>query len=248
MRSHSSGVTSCRSFPSIPIPALLIRMSQRLCRWATASPNWATAEAFIRSQWKTDAAPPASTISSHTWFSLAALRATSSTCAPMEARRRAMASPTPRAAPVTTATCDFSSFMMYLFMRQPARWPSHTIAFTKSKKSAHCPYQVSLKLPVAVLGDHQFQLAHPRLQSARLVAVAPAAPHFVALVALGAKKTGHLSFKNLLHRALNQIAEKIFPAQALLPSRHNLNTLSLASHLGLFLTNVVLVNNILRNR
>jgi hypothetical protein len=45
-----------------------------------------------------------------------------------------------------------------------------------------------------------------------------------------------------------QFAEKVFPAQSLLPSRQNLNTLSLASHLGLLLTNVVLVNNILRNR
>src|ERR1019366_7971352 len=92
--------------------------------------------------------------------------------------------------------------------------------------------QLRLKLPVAVLGDHQLQLAHPRLQRPRLVAVAPAPPHIVPLVGLGTDKTGHLSFKNLLHRALNKIAEKILPAQALLPSRHNLNTLSLASHLS----------------
>jgi hypothetical protein len=46
------------------------------------------------------------------------------------------------------------------------------------------------------------------------------------------QETGHLGFRNLLHGALNQSAEKIFSAQSLSPSSQNLNTLSLASHLG----------------
>ena len=107
--------------------------------------------------------------------------------------------------------------------------------------------QFGLKLAVAVLGNHQLQLTHPRLQGARLETVAPAAPNIVALVALGAEKAGHLRFQNLLHGALNQIAEKVLPAETILPSRYNPNTLFLASHLSLLLKNVVLVNNILRN-
>jgi hypothetical protein len=59
-----------------------------------------------------------------------------------------------------------------------------------------------------------------------------AAPHIVAMVGLGAEKAGHLGFQNLLHGALNQIAQKIFPAQPLLPPRYNPNTLFLASHLS----------------
>ena len=86
------------------------------------------------------------------------------------------------------------------------------------------------------------------LANTRLVAVAPAPPHIIALVGLRTQKTGHLGFQNLLHGALNQFAKKILAADTRLPSRQNLNTLSLASHFGLLLTNVVLVNNILRNR
>ena len=52
------------AYHRVRLAALLTRMSQRLCPWATASPNWATAEAFVRSQGKTDAAPPTSTICS----------------------------------------------------------------------------------------------------------------------------------------------------------------------------------------
>src|ERR1019366_9958723 len=92
--------------------------------------------------------------------------------------------------------------------------------------------QLRLKLPVAVLGHHQLQLPHPRLQRARLQTVAPAAPNIVALVALGAKKAGHLSLQNLLHGALYQLAEKVLPAETILPSRYNPNTLFLASHLS----------------
>jgi hypothetical protein len=92
--------------------------------------------------------------------------------------------------------------------------------------------QLRLKLAIAVLGNHQLKLAHPRLQGARLVAVAPTAPLAVALVRLGAQETGHLGFQNLLHRALNQLPKKVFAANAALPSRQNLNTLSIASHLS----------------
>src|ERR1035438_4694303 len=91
--------------------------------------------------------------------------------------------------------------------------------------------QLGLKLPVAVLRNRQLQLAHPRLQRPRLVPVAPATPIPGALVAASAKKTRHLRFQNLLHCALYQPAKKILPAQPVLPSLHNLNTLSLASHL-----------------
>src|ERR1035437_1575528 len=108
--------------------------------------------------------------------------------------------------------------------------------------------QLGLKLPVAVLRNRQLQLAHPRLQRPRLVPVAPASPIPGALVAASAKKTRHLRFQNLLHRALYQPAKKILPAQPVLPSLHNLNTLSLASHLRRPPWECRLLNNILRNR
>jgi hypothetical protein len=75
-----------------------------------------------------------------------------------------------------------------------------------------------------------------------------AAPLTVALVGLGAQEAGHLGFKNLLHGALTQIAEKNISAQSLLPPSQNLNTLSLRAISVVLLVNVVLVNNILRNR
>jgi hypothetical protein len=72
----------------------------------------------------------------------------------------------------------------------------------------------------------------------------PAAPLIVALVGLGAQKTGHLGFQNLLHRALDQFAKKVLPANPALPSCRNLKTLSFASH-TLPLWKCRLVNNIL---
>jgi hypothetical protein len=72
--------------------------------------------------------------------------------------------------------------------------------------------QLGLELAIAVFGGQQFLFTHPRLQGARLLAVAPTAPLSAALVVLGTKKTGHLSFQNMLHRALNQFAEEILSA------------------------------------
>jgi hypothetical protein len=61
---------------------------------------------------------------------------------------------------------------------------------------------------------------------------ARASPPAVALVRLRAKKTRRLGFQNLLNRALHQAAQKVLVPKSSLPSRRNIRTLSLASHLS----------------
>jgi hypothetical protein len=74
--------------------------------------------------------------------------------------------------------------------------------------------------------------------------------HETIYTALYAMPRGQLRARvlTLLRRVLDQPTEKILSAQSRLPSRHNLNTLSLASHLLRPPCECRLLNNILRNR
>src|ERR1019366_6706338 len=108
--------------------------------------------------------------------------------------------------------------------------------------------QLGLELAVAVLGDHELQFAHPRLQRARLVAVAPAPPLRVAFVVIGPEKTRHLGFQHLLRHPLHHAPKKILASHPVLPAVQNLSILSLASHLCLPPCECRCANNILRSR
>src|SRR5688572_28750414 len=86
------------------IPALFTSTSMRPCFSATSSTIFCTAAESDTSHWIASALPPAPAMEFTTAASLSAPLATATTWYPSAARRRAIASPIPRLAPVTMAT------------------------------------------------------------------------------------------------------------------------------------------------